>query len=798
MKKITLSLTAFFLCFAAHSQVIFSEDFDGIGGPTAGGAGTYSFPTGWLIRNVDNLTPAANVAYVNEAWERREDFSFNVSDSAAFSTSWYAPAGMSNDWMWTPPFYVPSAQTFLSWNAIAYDGLYQDGYEVRVMTQSSTPSGPTGGTGVIGNQLTSSTVIFSTAAEASSWTAHQVSLGAFSGQTVWIGFRNTSNDKFLLLIDDVQAEVQNDNDLQVVAGSVSHGEYTFAPATQQTTSQNFQLQGSLMNSGLQPATNVMLGCDVFVDGTFLTVVQSAATATLASGATLAATIPYAPTIDGIYTFKFYPVFTETDQEPANDTVTDPIGLVVTPSVMRRDNGNIVGSLGIGTGTGGFIGQTFRFEMAVNIQSIDAYLNLGYPGKQLKAAIYSTDGSGVPTTYLAGTDTLTYPDDSARLYTMPMYGGTLTLPAGEYAFLQVEIDSTLALAQTSAVFTPNTAYVNWPSNPNGPAFTPIETFGAQFSKSFMIYPHFDVCFGMSGGSLAGTTQAGCGLNDGEAQLTLTPGYSVIWDDSTTNATNSSLAAGMHVYTMSNGTCTFTDSVLITNPNAPTASVLATTDALCFGQNGSIEPDIQGGQSPYTIIWSDGSMATTLTAPAGTYTATITDANNCQAQIGNTTIGQPAALTAGGSATDETCASCDDGTASVTPTGGTAPYTINWSNGINGSPISGLAPGTYTATIIDANGCQTTYDATINAFVGLNELADYGIVVYPNPVVDYLAIEAKKGNVMRVSLMDASGRIIQELTKSSNTFTVDMRHLAKGTYQVVIRTTNGTIISAVAKQ
>ena len=52
----------------AAGQVIFYENFNNKPGPTAGGAGTYVFPAGWLLRNVDNRTPDAQVAYVNEAW----------------------------------------------------------------------------------------------------------------------------------------------------------------------------------------------------------------------------------------------------------------------------------------------------------------------------------------------------------------------------------------------------------------------------------------------------------------------------------------------------------------------------------------------------------------------------------------------------------------------------------------------------------------------------------------------------------------------------------------------------------
>ncbi len=197
MKKQLLTILCLTASFLSQGQVAYSEDFDNVGGPTAGGAGTYTFPSGMLKRNVDNLTPNTSVSYVNEAWERREDFATAVTDSAAFSTSWYTPAGTANDFMWTNAIVVPANGT-LSWNAVTYDPSYREGYEVRIMTVV-----PTGGTGIIGNQITNSTVLFSIAQENTTWTSRNVSLAAYAGQTVYIGFRNISTDKFLLLIDDI-------------------------------------------------------------------------------------------------------------------------------------------------------------------------------------------------------------------------------------------------------------------------------------------------------------------------------------------------------------------------------------------------------------------------------------------------------------------------------------------------------------------------------------------------------------------------------------------------------------------
>jgi len=794
MKRLFFTITLLTLGFSAKSQVIFSEDFDGVGGPTAGGPGTYTFPSGWLLRNVDNGTPAANVSYVNEAWERREDFAGIITDSVAFSTSWTVPATTSNDWMWTPAVAIP-ANTVLKWNAKTYDAAYPDGYEVRIMAVA-----PTGGTGVIGNQITNSTVLFSTAAENPAWTSRQVPLGAYAGQTVYIGFRNISTDKFVLVIDDVVLEVQVQNDLALVSGSVSHGQYTVAPANQLTTAQNILLKGTLTNPGLQPATNAMLSCRVSVNGTFLTTVQSAATPSLAAGATEAKTINFTPTVEGTYTFKFYPSFTETDLVSTNDTLSDPTPLEVTPTQMRRDYGLPVASLGIGAGNGGYLGQTFNLEAPAYISSIKSTFRQGYANRRLASVIYATNGSGVPTTFMAATDTLLYQDDSARTYTLPMHGGSFYLPAGKYAFLQIEFDSTLALAQTSGIFTPNTVYVNWPTNPQGPNFTPAENFGASFAKPFMIAPQFDLCMNVVPVTDTVLTQASCGLSDGSAALTIASGYTITWEDNTTNPTISTLDAGYHVYTVSNQYCSFVDSVQITNPNAPAATAATDMNAACFGEEGQATVTITGGTAPFTVTWSNGDTGIMLTAGAGTYSATIVDDNNCQTSVSGVTIAQPELLVAVTTGTDETCQSCEDGTAAVAITGGTAPYQISWSNGATGTPVTGLAPGTYTVTVTDPNGCTATADVTITDYVsgvGIDELKKYGIIVYPNPVVDYLSIEAEKGDVTDIVLIDASGKTIDHLTKSGNVFTLDMRSLSTGMYQVMIKTKTTTILSKVTK-
>jgi hypothetical protein len=126
------------------------------------------------------------------------------------------------------------------------------------------------------------------------------------------------------------------------------------------------------------ATNAQLACDVLIDGVYSSTVQSTSTPSLAAGATEVKTINYTPTVDGDYDFRFYPMMDATDEDANNDTIYDPVGLVVDPTEMRRDDGIITGALGIGAinGDGGYLGllramRTVRLQQSFTRQMAQA-------------------------------------------------------------------------------------------------------------------------------------------------------------------------------------------------------------------------------------------------------------------------------------------------------------------------------------------------------------------------------------------------------------------------------------------
>ena len=145
--------------------------------------------------------------------------------------------------------------------------------------------------------------------------------------------------------------------------------------------------------------------------------------------------------------------------------------------------------------------------------------------------------------------------------------------------------------------------------------------------------------------------------------------------------------------------------------PTVSLNAQTNISCNGgSNGSASITANGG-SPFTYAWSPsgGTGATATGLSAGNYTCVTT--NSCGATASTTVlITQPSALITSTAATNPLC-NGTNGSATVTATGGTAPYTYTWSSGPTTSVEPTLLAGSYTIRVIDNNGCNVTKTVTI---------------------------------------------------------------------------------------
>jgi gliding motility-associated-like protein len=183
-----------------------------------------------------------------------------------------------------------------------------------------------------------------------------------------------------------------------------------------------------------------------------------------------------------------------------------------------------------------------------------------------------------------------------------------------------------------------------------------------------------------------------------------------------------------YTDANG-CSETDtqSVNVLDPPVIDTSSKSITNATCGNSDGRIENiAINGGSSPYTYEWRDGSNTVVgssldLTGvPSGNYTLNVTDNNGCVDTLGPIPINDIGGPTVD-AGSDSTICQGDSLTigGSPTATGGTSPYSYSWTNGSSldndtlANPKAGpSSTTTYTVTVTDDNGCNGSDQMTLN--------------------------------------------------------------------------------------
>lgn len=209
------------------------------------------------------------------------------------------------------------------------------------------------------------------------------------------------------------------------------------------------------------------------------------------------------------------------------------------------------------------------------------------------------------------------------------------------------------------------------------------------------------------------------NDGTATAVVTGGqapYSYSWlPFPDTDSIVTGLDSGMYSMTVTdfNGCSQVQNYTIVSPPDW--ADTLTGTDASCFGANdGSITASgVIGGTPPYTFSWSPGGMNTENISGLApdTYTLTITDDNGCTFSPPSVVISEPADMVLTETHVDVTCQGNDDGSIDLSISGGTPPYSVSWSNGASTEDISGLAGGTYVATVTDDHGCISSIPVTI---------------------------------------------------------------------------------------
>jgi len=229
--------------------------------------------------------------------------------------------------------------------------------------------------------------------------------------------------------------------------------------------------------------------------------------------------------------------------------------------------------------------------------------------------------------------------------------------------------------------------------NGCSTTNASTISQPGAISFTVSKTDVLCNGFTTGSITLT------VNGGTTPINFT------WSDGPTSQNRTALTAGTYTVSIVDANnCTATTTVVITEPAALILNETV-TNVNCFGGNtGSIDINVNGGIFPYTYSWTTGATSQNVSGlSGGSYTVTVTDNNGCTlARTFNVTApGAPIATTITGN--NLTCFGDGTGSASVSVSGGTLPYSYLWNNFANTASINNLSGGKYTVLVTDANGC-----------------------------------------------------------------------------------------------
>jgi gliding motility-associated-like protein len=225
----------------------------------------------------------------------------------------------------------------------------------------------------------------------------------------------------------------------------------------------------------------------------------------------------------------------------------------------------------------------------------------------------------------------------------------------------------------------------------------------------------------------------GGNTGSINLTITGGWggtNVAWIPAIPGGgtSPSGLPAGVYTPILSdNGGCIDTlDPITISAPPtiAYSGQPVVTGVTPCRGDaNGSISIALTGGNGgPYSVSWPGGQSGTQLTnLSGGSYTPIVTDAQGCTAVLNAVNVFEPTAIDTSDIVVIDQSGTQDNGSISLTFSGGILPYNYLWDGPGTFSAvtedISNLAAGDYTLTLTDGLGCTYVFEATIKSDVGV---------------------------------------------------------------------------------
>ena len=469
------------------------------------------------------------------------------------------------------------------------------------------------------------------------------------------------------------------------------------------------------------------------------------------------------------------------------TITEPSIILLSPSVLSNYNGSDISCPGLADGSVGIVaaGGTGNFTYLWTPNGSTSDILTGLVAGTYDVTV--TDGSGcsldtsitindpvqlqaVDTTL----DVLCFGDNNGQIV-LNAISGTGTLGLNGYEYKLTGPNQTGNVFSTVNVFNNLVAgnYIGYVRDGNNCEVQLSITINEppQLLVDSVVISEV-LCSGGSDGTATAYSSGGVG------------NYTYVWSDGQTGQTATGLSAGVYSVTvLDSNSC---DRVEVFNMTEPTAlaSTITSTNVLCIGGVTTASVSATGGV-PINVVgyqyqWDNGSTSNTaIGLGAGVHCVTVTDNNGCTTSS-CVTVTEPASAVSVtiSNQTDALCTGTATGTATALGAGGTSGYSYIWSDGQTSQTATGLLAGSYTVTVVDANGCTSQTSVTIGnpGIVTGQVTVQQNVSCYGG--TDGILIGAGSGGVSNFSYVWSDGQTTSTATG-----------LSAGTYSVTISDGNG---------
>ncbi|MDI1356288.1 MAG: gliding motility-associated C-terminal domain-containing protein [bacterium] len=280
---------------------------------------------------------------------------------------------------------------------------------------------------------------------------------------------------------------------------------------------------------------------------------------------------------------------------------------------------------------------------------------------------------------------------------------------------------------------------------------------------------------------------CSSSAGSVSLTLTgtTAATFLWSNGATTATVANLQAGVSTVTVtdSNGCKSVRSFTILTDPSVE-MNTNAQTIRCNAGCDGVITLLPVGGTLPYQFNWAPNTSTATQASSlcAGNYTVIVTDSKGCK-DTSIVKLVNPVAITRTVNSTNSSCSTIADGQATVTVSGGLAPYKYNWTGPrsftATTSSIKNVLAGSYTVTARDSLGCVSS-SSTVNIVPTVTIEANAGPDVIVCPGTDVVISGSNSIGATNYIWLNAAGTGTYATTVN---YALTANELETGTYQLL---------------